>query len=185
MCRSAGEKPSTSPPFLASRRPSGSRVLTILKNLRNSSLTMYEVLRRKEAMTKKSLPRPTEAELELLRVLWNRGPSTVREIHDSLGEEKKTGYTTTLKILQLMAEKGLVKRDESRKSHVYRAVSKPEQTQRQLVRDLSRRAFGGSPGKLVVQALLEQQINADELAEIREILNKLEAEHQRKGESTK
>jgi BlaI family penicillinase repressor len=131
-------------------------------------------------MSKKSLPKPTEAELELLRVLWNRGPSTVREIHDSLGEEKKTGYTTTLKILQLMAEKGLVKRDASRKSHVYRAVAEAEPIQRQLVRDLLRRAFGGSPGKLVVQALSEEAVSADELIEIRQALEKLEAQS-RKG----
>jgi BlaI family transcriptional regulator, penicillinase repressor len=137
-------------------------------------------------MTKKSRPqptrpRPTEAELELLRVLWLRGPSTVREIHDSLRDQKETGYTTTLKILQKMADKGLVDRDESKRSHVYRAVGRADETQRQLVRDLLRRAFGGSPAKLVVQALSEEAVSAEELAEIRRLLEKLEAGQQRKG----
>jgi len=132
-------------------------------------------------MKKKSLPRPTEAELELLRVLWERGPSTVREIHDSQCDVKATGYTTTLKILQNMTEKGLVERDESRRSHVYRAVCRAEQTQRQLVRDLLRRAFGGAPGKLVVQALSEEPVSAEELAEIRRLLEELEARQHRKG----
>ncbi len=132
-------------------------------------------------MNKKSLPQPTGAELELLRVLWDRGPSTVRQIHDSLRDQKGTGYTTTLKILQKMAEKGLVKRDESRRSHVYRAVCQAEQTQRQLVRDLLRRGFGGSPGKLVVQALSEEAVSPDELLEIRQLLEKLEASQPRRG----
>ncbi|HEX4072498.1 MAG TPA: BlaI/MecI/CopY family transcriptional regulator [Planctomycetaceae bacterium] len=132
-------------------------------------------------MSKKPLPKPTEAELALLRVLWERGPSTVREIHENLSDEKETGYTTSLKILQNMAEKGLVARDESRRSHVYRAVYQAEQTQRQLVRDLLRRAFGGSPGKLVVQALSEETVSPDDLAEIRRLLDELEARQSRKG----
>jgi len=132
-------------------------------------------------MSKKSLPRPTRAELELLRVLWERGPSLVREIHESLRPQKETGYTTTLKILQKMAEKGLVARDESQRSHVYRAVLQAEQTQRQLVRDLLRRAFGGAPAKLVVQALSEEAISTDELAEIRRLLDEIEARQSRKG----
>ena len=131
-------------------------------------------------MSKKSLPKPTEAELALLPVLWERGPSTVREIHENLSDEKETGYTTTLKILQNMAEKGLVARDESRRSHVYRAVYQAEQTQRQLVRDLLRRAFGGSPGKLVVQALSEETVSPDDLAEIRRLLDELEARQSKK-----
>ena len=132
-------------------------------------------------MSKKSQPKPTEAELELLRVLWERGPSTVRQIHESQSGEKETGYTTTLKTLQIMAEKGLVERDESRRSHVYRAVNQAEQTQRQLVRDLLHRAFGGSPGKLVVQALSEEPVSAEEVIEIREALKKLDARKPRKG----
>ena len=120
------------------------------------------------------LPRPTEAELELLRVLWRRGPSTVREIHDALPSEKDTGYTTTLKILQKMAEKGLVRRDESAKSHIYSAAIDAEKTQRQLVRDLLQKAFGGSPGKLVLQALSEKLASKEELAEIRRLLDQLQ-----------
>jgi predicted transcriptional regulator len=120
------------------------------------------------------LPKPTEAELELLRVLWERGPSTVREIHEAAGDEKETGYTTTLKILQKMAEKGLVRRDKSQRSHVYTAALKAEQTQRQLVRDLLHRAFGGAAVQLVVQALSERPASADELAEIRLLLDAME-----------
>ena len=130
-------------------------------------------------MAKKTLPRPTEAELELLQVLWQRGPSTVREIHDAAGGKKGTGYTTTLKILQKMTDKGLVQRDESRRSHVYQAAWQAEQTQRQLVRSLLRRAFGGSPAKLVVQALSEEKATPDELAEIRTLLDRLDEEQTR------
>lgn len=120
---------------------------------------------------KSLLPKPTEAELELLRVLWDRGSSTVREIHEASGDEKETGYTTTLKILQNMAAKGLVQRDETKRSHVYSAALKAEQTQRQLVRDLLHRAFGGSPAQLVVQALSEKKATPEELAEIRRLLD--------------
>lgn len=126
-------------------------------------------------MSKKTLPKPTEAELQLLHVLWNRGPSTVREIHESGSEEKETGYTTTLKILQKMAEKGLVVRDETERSHVYSAAIKAEQTQRQLVRDLLQKAFGGSPGRLVMQALSEKKASKDEIAEIRRLLDEMES----------
>jgi predicted transcriptional regulator len=126
-------------------------------------------------MPERSLRQPTKAELELLRVLWDRGPSTVREIHEALSGEKETGYTTTLKILQRMTDKGLVRRDASQRSHVYEAALQAEQTQRQLVRDLLHHAFGGSPGKLVVQALSEENASAEELAEIRRMLDELEA----------
>ncbi len=99
-------------------------------------------------MSLKILPKPTEAELQLLRVLWELGPSTVREIHEAGGDEKETGYTTTLKILQKMAEKGLVERDESARSHIYHTAIKAEQTQRQLVRDLLQKAFGGTDARV-------------------------------------
>src|SRR5215470_186468 len=95
-------------------------------------------------------PRPTPAELEILNVLWKSGPSTVREVHASLGEAKSTGYTTVLKLLQIMTEKGLVERDERQRAHVYTARLAEAQTQRQLVRDLLERAFGGSATKLVM-----------------------------------
>ena len=119
------------------------------------------------------LPRPTEAELELLRVLWERGPLTVREVHDGLSG-KGTGYTTTLKILQKMTEKGLVRRDESQRSHVYHPAVAAERTQRLLVRDLVKRAFGGSAGRLVVQALSEKKATPEEMAEIRRLLDEME-----------
>jgi predicted transcriptional regulator len=126
---------------------------------------------------KSILPRPTEAELELLRVLWEHGPLTVRDIHDALSADKSTGYTTTLKILQKMTEKGLVRRDESSRSHVYEPVAKAEPTQRLLVRELLHKAFGGSPGQLVMQALSEKKATPAELAEIRRLLDSLEARH--------
>lgn len=119
--------------------------------------------------------KPTEAELEILQVLWRRGPSTVREVHEALASERQTGYTTTLKFLQLMAEKGLVTRDESARSHVYEARVEAESTQRRLVSDLVQRAFGGSPEKLVVQALSEVRATPEELTKIREVLDDLEA----------
>lgn len=132
-------------------------------------------------MTNKRLPKPTEAELELLRVLWERGPCTVREIHESLPDAKGTGYTTTLKILQKMTDKGLVRRNESQRSHVYESVLKAAQTQRQLVRDLLQRAFGGSATKLVMAALSERQTAPAELAEIRRMLDELEGESKRRS----
>src|ERR1700683_1526539 len=109
-------------------------------------------------MSQEHLPRPTEAELELLSVLWTRGPSTVRQIHEALSGQKSTGYTTTLKILQKMLEKGLLRRDERERSHVYAAVWRAEQTQRQLVRDLLRRAFRGAPPQVVVPGLSGEKI---------------------------
>ncbi len=127
-------------------------------------------------MAKRDQPRPTDAELAILRVLWEHGPCTVRRVQESLGRDKPTGYTTALKLLQIMTEKGLVLRDESRRSHVYRARSSEEHTQRQLVGDLIRRAFGGSARKLVVQALASKEASAEELAEIRQLLDRLEQE---------
>jgi predicted transcriptional regulator len=128
---------------------------------------------------RKQIPKPTDAELALLGVLWRRGPSTVRQIHDSL-PASGTGYTTTLKILQKMTEKGLVARDESQRSHVYSAALAAEQTQRQLLRDLLRRAFEGSPARLVMQALAAEPASPEELAAIRKLLDELEAKP-RKG----
>ena len=132
-------------------------------------------------MKEKPPQKPTDAELALLAVLWERGPSTVRAIHESRSDTKDTGYTTTLKILQKMTDKGLVRRDESQRSHVYRAAVAAEQTQRQLVRDLLRRAFGGSPANLVVQALNSERASAEDLAEIRKLLDELEGKKNRKG----
>ncbi|MCA9179354.1 MAG: BlaI/MecI/CopY family transcriptional regulator [Planctomycetales bacterium] len=123
-------------------------------------------------MTGKSPPKPTDAELQMLRVLWAQGPQTVRQIHEALGNE--TGYTTTLKILQKMTDKGLVLRDESQKSHVYSAAVEAEVAQRQLVKHLMRVAFGGSPTKLVMQALSEEKATPEELRQIKTLLRQLE-----------
>ncbi len=120
------------------------------------------------------LPKPTEAELELLQVLWQQGPSTVREVHEALSQAKDTGYTTTLKILQKMADKGLVQRDESERSHVYSTTLPAEQTRRNLVSDLLHKAFGGSPAKLVLAALSEKKASTAELTEIRRLLDSME-----------
>jgi BlaI family transcriptional regulator, penicillinase repressor len=116
-------------------------------------------------------PRPTDAELAILRVLWDRGPSTVRQVHDVLGRERAAAYTTALKLLQIMTENGLVERDERDRTHVYRARLSEEQTQRQLVRDLVDRAFGGSASKLVMQALASRHASPDELREIRQAID--------------
>lgn len=116
-------------------------------------------------------PRPTDAELAILRVLWQRGASTVRQVHDELLRERPTAYTTALKLLQIMTEKGLVRRDETDRTHVYHARNSEEHTQRQLVRDLLDRAFGGSSSKLVMQALSTQRASAEELTEIRRLID--------------
>lgn len=112
-----------------------------------------------------ALRRPTDAELAILRVLWGAGPSTVREVAVEMGRE--SAYTTVLKLLQIMAEKGLVRRDESARTHVYRAARSERATQRQLVRDLADRAFGGSAARLAMQALAARKASPEELAEIR------------------
>lgn len=126
-------------------------------------------------MAKRDLPKPTDAELAILRVLWNRGPSTVREVTDELQDQRGTGYTTALKLLQIMHEKGLVGRDDSQRSHVYRAVAPAEVTQRQLVTDLLERAFGGSAQQLVLQALSSKRASRADLAEIRKLIDEMES----------
>ena len=125
-------------------------------------------------MAKKGLPRPTDAELAILRVLWQRGPSTVREVTEALAATREVGYTTALKLLQIMTDKGLVRRDEAQRSHVYAARLSEEQTQKQLVRDLLERAFGGSAQKLVMRALAVRRASPEELAEIRRLLDEIE-----------
>ena len=122
-------------------------------------------------MTRNHLPRPTDAELAILRVLWDLGPCTVRQVHDVLSRERPAAYTTSLKLLQIMTDKGLVSRDERDRSHVYQAKLTEEQTQRQLVRDLLDRAFGGSASKLVMQALAARRASAEELSEIRRLID--------------
>lgn len=112
-------------------------------------------------------PRPTDAELLILRVLWRRGPSTVREVLEVLERDRPTGYTTVLKLLQIMHEKGLVQRDESERTHVYRPRTSEPQTKRQLLRDLADRAFDGSMAQLVLHALAVKAPTRAEAAEIR------------------
>ncbi len=122
-------------------------------------------------MTKRAdPPRPTDAELELLTVLWERGPSTVREVHEAVAKRKPSVYTTVLKLLQIMAEKGLVRRDERLRAHVYEADRPREWTQRQLAGDLLQRAFGGSAKSLILGALSARKASPEELAEIRRLL---------------
>ncbi len=121
-------------------------------------------------------PRPTDAELAILRALWEHGPCTVRRVQEALARDRATGYTTALKMLQVITEKGLVERDESQRSHVYRARRSEEQTQKQLAGDLIRRAFGGSARALVMRALEARPASADQQAEIRRLLDWLEQE---------
>jgi predicted transcriptional regulator len=127
-------------------------------------------------MNEKQLPRPTDAELAILRVLWDRGPCTVRDVHDALSATQGTGYTTVLKLLQIMTDKGLVVRDETERAHVYEPRISEHRTQRQLLADLADRAFGGSPAKLVMQALAGRKTSAAELSAIRDLLDRLEGE---------
>jgi predicted transcriptional regulator len=127
-------------------------------------------------MADKITPRPTDAELAIMRVLWERGPCTVREVHDALSTSQDTGYTTVLKLLQIMTDKGLVVRDETNRAHIYSTRYSEQRTQRQLLGDLIERAFGGSPTKLVMQVLTETTATADELTAIRQLLDQMEGE---------
>jgi BlaI family transcriptional regulator, penicillinase repressor len=116
-------------------------------------------------------PRPTDAELAILRVLWERGSCTVRQVHEALADTRETGYTTTLKLMQIMADKGLVTRNETARTHVYASAAAQEQTQRQLVQDLADRAFGGSAAQLVLRALSSDGATDAELKEIRRLID--------------
>lgn len=118
----------------------------------------------------RSRPRPTDSELAILRVLWERGPSTVRQVHEALADARETGYTTTLKLMQIMTDKGLVKRNERERTHVYSASAGQEQTERLIVKDLVDRAFGGSAAALVLRALSDSTSD-DELREIRKLID--------------
>ena len=127
------------------------------------------------AMSSKQ-PKPTVAELEILRVLWDGGPRSVREIQRVMNEVKPTGYTTVLKLLQIMTEKGLVNRDEKQRPQIYRARYPREHTQRQLLHDLAQRAFGGSVKALVLQALASRRSSRQELEEMEKLLDRMEGE---------
>jgi BlaI family penicillinase repressor len=119
-------------------------------------------------------PRPTDAELEILTVLWSRGPATVREVHEIVSCRKPTQYTTVLKVLQIMADKGLVRRDEKQRAHIYEAARPREWTQRQLAGDLLQRAFNGSARSLMVGALSARKSSKEELSELRRLLDEYE-----------
>ena len=125
-------------------------------------------------MPKAAIPRPTDGELAILQVLWQHGPSTVRRVHEALSPERKTGYTTTLKLMQIMAQKGLVRRDVSARQHVYEAAVSEDHTQRQLIGDLLTQVFDGSARKLIMQALAARKVSPEELAEIRKLLKESE-----------
>ena len=119
-------------------------------------------------------PRPTDAELEILTVLWSRGPVTVRDVHETIASRRPTQYTTVLKQLQVMAEKGLVLRNEHQRAHVYESARPREWTQRQLAGDMLQRAFNGSAKSLMIGALSSRKASKKELAELREILDEYE-----------
>src|SRR5580692_9208693 len=123
---------------------------------------------------KSQLPRPTDAELEILTVLWSLGPSTVRDVHETIVRRKPAQYTTVLKTLQIMAEKGLVERNEKQRAHIYTAARPREWTQQQLAGDLLQRAFGGSAASLMLGALSSHRASRAELAELRKFLEEYE-----------
>jgi BlaI family transcriptional regulator, penicillinase repressor len=141
--------------------------LPIYENLRNASA--YP-----EDEVTKEPPRPTPAELEILGALWELGPSTVREVQEALDRRRPTGYTTALKLLQIMTDKGLVRRDASERAHRYSPRLPRERTEQQMVGDLVDRAFGGSASRLVMRALASRPASADELERIRELLDEIE-----------
>jgi BlaI family transcriptional regulator, penicillinase repressor len=119
-------------------------------------------------------PRPTDAELEILTVLWSRGPATVRDVHETIASRRPTQYTTVLKQMQVMAEKGLVLRNEDQRAHVYEAARPREWTQRQLAGDMLQRAFNGSAKSLMIGALSSRKASKAELAELRGLLDEYE-----------
>ena len=122
--------------------------------------------------TGNSLPRPTESELELLRILWDKQPATVREIYDALNTERPSGYTTVLKLLQIMTSKGLVVRDEANRAHVYRSAISQDAMQSKILKDLSVRLFSGSAAQLALHALSMEPASDTELEEIRALLKR-------------
>lgn len=118
--------------------------------------------------------KPTASELEILRVLWARGPSTVREVHEALSEKKSQGYTTVLKLLQIMTTKGIVRRNETQRAHVYEACLPAEQTKRQIAGDMLQRVFEGSASQLMMHALAGSEASPEEISELRRLLDEYE-----------
>ena len=125
-------------------------------------------------MTRQTKHKPTASELEILRVLWSRGPSTVRDVHDALSETKSLGYTTVLKLLQIMTEKGIVRRNEDQRAHVYEAVEPEEKTKRQFAADVLQRVFDGSASQLLLHALDGRRNSKQEIEELRRMLDEYE-----------
>lgn len=125
-------------------------------------------------MSNEPLQKPTSSELEILRVLWVRGPSTVREVHEALSEKKELGYTTVLKLLQIMTAKGMVRRDEGQRAHVYEACQPATETKRQLVGDVLQRVFEGSASELLIHALEGRRTSRKELEELRRLIDEYE-----------
>ncbi len=134
----------------------------------------YDFLRMFCAVAGADARRPTDSETEILAVLWEQGPCTVRQVHDVVGDRRGVGYTTVLKLLQIMTDKRLVERESKGRSHIYRAAAPAEQTQSRLVDDLVQRAFGGSASALVMRALGSRRASAQELADIRKMLDDME-----------
>ncbi len=128
----------------------------------------------------KKIPKPTEAELEILQVLWAEGASSVRQVNDILSKKREIGYTTTLKLMQIMADKGLVDRDTSTRTHIYKAVVAEKDTQQQLLDRFLETTFKGSAGKLVMQALGNHRASAEELEKIKALIKKIEDEQSHK-----
>ena len=154
-----------------SRRPPGDPPAGFTKNF----VTNDESLRRTRVMSPtRPLPRPTDAEMKILRVLWERGSATVRQVHEALVVTEDLGYTSVLKVMQVMTDKGLVTRDTAVRPQVYRAAEARELTQGSLLEDLAERAFGGSAAILAMRALSLQRATPEELAEVRALLDSLE-----------
>jgi BlaI family transcriptional regulator, penicillinase repressor len=135
------------------------------------------------AKAQQSLPRPTEAELELLRILWSKEPATVRDIYDTFNQERPCGYTTVLKLLQIMTSKGLVVRDEANRAHVYRAAMSQDAMQSRMLRDLSMRLFSGSAAQLALHALAMEPASQNELDEIRALIERKRSPQSKKERS--
>ena len=122
-------------------------------------------------MGRQKYSRPTDRELTILQILWDNGPSTVRQVNEAMNKDEDTGYTTTLKLMQIMTEKGLLRRDDSQFKHVYKPAITEEKTQKQLVGDLLERAFSGSAEKLVMRALSAKKVSNKELKRIKKLLD--------------
>ena len=125
-------------------------------------------------MANTKVPQPTDGELAILKILWELGPATVREVNEAMNKTKTIGYTTTLKLMQIMTEKGILLRNDSKYKHIYKPVITEESAQKQLVGDLLERVFSGSAEKLVMRALSAKKVSVKELAKIRKMLDKLE-----------